>query len=235
MSGYQGYQFRSEDMERVVVAARRMQYNCKRKNIRGHDWRDGLGQYMKHAMKHNIDLKFGGSLQMDKCNRMYSKAGDHKENNGGEIAKVMIVNGGDLAKADAFNPITLLGVSHISDVQIESQAAIANRMGAPVDGHKRLNDEQGGEIAKEVMSHDARQLGGSDLGHYAQFQGMYQGGHDREEWLDNAPRRVSAYDEPGSNVVQNEHVQMEWLSNSKGYDPELAWAGAKMRGVPRNI
>jgi len=234
MPGYTGYEFRSEDMERLKAIAKDMVYKCPKGAVKGFEWRDGTGQYNKEAMKHNIDLKYGHSKVADEYNTKYSKDGKHPMNNSSEVLKEMVAVGGDVSKEDDFSPLSLLGVSHISDVLIESEAARGNKMGEEMYGYKKLDSVQEQDIAKEVDAHDAKKIGGSDLGYYAQYQGRYQGGHQRFDWLEGAQRRVSEYDEEG-NVVENEHVQMEWLPQTKSYDPDLAYAGPQMRGVPRNI
>ena len=71
MPGYEGYEFRSEDMERVKMAAKKMKYITPMKLVRGDDWRDGNSQYDKHKMKHNIDTKYHHSELSDDFNIMY--------------------------------------------------------------------------------------------------------------------------------------------------------------------
>ena len=234
MPGFEGYEFRSEDMERVKEAAKRMKYETPGKLVRGEDWRDGLSQYSKPKMEHNIDMKYNHSKIFDEYNVMYAKDGDHVKNNTNEVLKKMVVEGGDVSKSDEFDPLSLEGVSHIPDVEVEVEAARDNKMGAPMNGYKRLDWSQEKEVAYCVDDLDARKIGGGDIGYYAQYQGLYQAGWKRNNWLDDAVRRTSPLDTPG-NVVENEHVQLAWLSNSKTYDPELAWAGPNMRGAPRYI
>lgn len=235
MANLGSYKFRSEDMERVKKAAKEFMYKCPASKVRGFDWRMGNGQYAKKWMEHALDYKYSKSQKYDEANKAYSKAGDHKLDNSREILRELVVMGGDISKEDDFSPLSLVGVSHISDVRIESEAHKGNKWGAPMYGYQKLDYTQEKDIAKEVDALDSRKIGGDTLGYFAQYQGKYQGGHERFDWLDNAQRRVSEYDEGDGNHVENEHVQNEWLPKGKGYDPEAAWAGPNMRGFPRHI
>lgn len=235
MTSLAGYEFRSEDMERVKRAAKYSMYNCKIAHVRGADWRMGNGQYLKKWMTTALDSKYIKSQKFDDANKKYSKAGDHKLDNSKEILKQLVVVGGDISKADDFSPLKLEGVSHISDVKIESEAARGNKYGQPMYGYQKLDDVQEAEIAKEVDALDSRKIGGDTIGYFAQFQGRYQGGHERFDWLDEAQRRVSEYDEDNGDHVENEHVQNEWLPKGKGYDLEGFYAGVGGVGFPRHV
>ena len=235
MTSLAGYEFRSEDMERVKRAAKGFLYKCPISKVRGSDWRMGNGQYLRKWMTTALDSKYSKSQKFDDANKAYSKAGDHKLDNSREILKEMVVMGGDISKADDFSPLSLMGVSHVSDVKVEMEAHKGNKYGAPMYGYQKLDYIQEEDVAKEVDALDSKKIGGDTLGYFAQFQGRYQGGHERFDWLDESPRRVSEYDEDNGDHVENEHVQNEWLPKGKGYDPEGFYAGVNGVGFPRHI
>lgn len=231
MPGFaEGYNYHSAELERYVAAAQQMHFDVKRVNVSGFDSAtDGNGQYNMPKKKEDMAAKYGHSKAKTTEDMKYAKAGRHPLDNRREVAKLMVAEGGDLSKQDEFNALSLAGVARFSDVSIEVNAAIDNKMGERMHGWKMLDGVQQEEVVEEAESHDGRKIGGSDLGYYKLNEGHYQGGHRKFQWLEMAQRRTSDYDQGGGKYVENEHVQMEWLAQSKGYDPALAWAGPGRR------
>ena len=201
----------------------------------GYNWRNGRGQYDRKQMLHNNDQKTMQTRKLIDEASAGSKAGLQQSWKKGLTREIQQATAyGDYTKGAAFKPQG--SVDHIPIVAQEQAAEVNNRGGEQIYGHMRPDDET---VAEEVADHDARKIGGENVG-YTEGRGLYQAGHMHEEWL-RSTRRKSGF-ETQDGFVHSDFVRATWLSKPLGgYDPDKAWSGVGhkpkpgMREIPTSI
>jgi len=201
----------------------------------GYNWRFGHGQYDRKQLIHNNDQKNMQTRKLIDVASAGSKDGykhTWKKDLTSEIKE--LVSHGDYTKGAKFKPQD--SVDHISIVMQEQAAEISNRGGEQIYGYMRPDDET---VAEEVADHDARKIGGENVG-YTLGRGLYQAGHMHEEWL-RSTRRKSGF-ETQDGFVHSDFLRSTWISKPLGgYDPLKAWTGVGhkpkpgMREIPTSI
>jgi hypothetical protein len=223
---------------------------------RGFNWRDGHGQYSKKTMTSAIKAKTiinDNLIQTQSKGAKYGRSVGFKQDYGAYLRKNAAY--GDYSKGARhswFEDPYLLdpeqgdgqwtkerrrhGTTGGHDVKEQAMIETNNRMGEQIYGWMEPDMVKVGDV---VDRHDARQVGGENVGFDSHDTGLYQAGHRRIDWEEQGPRRTSDYD-TDDNKVTHDHVRATMVSAPlRSYDPRTMWIGSghmpgskRMREIP---
>lgn len=221
---------------------------------RGFNWRDGHGQYSERTMRNAID---DDTIMTNRIIQMYStgsKCGrqvGYKRDFADYLRKNMAY--GDYsagARHPYYEDLELdpgqgdgqwtqerrrKGTVGKTDTVEEAMQEINNRMGEQIYGYQQPDMAK---VAEETSRHNARLVGGENIGYGSHEAGLYQAGHNRLNW-EQGPKRNSDYD-TDPNKVTHDHVRATMISAPlRSYDPRTLWIGSghmpgskRMREIP---
>lgn len=185
--------------------------------------RDGRGQYDKELMTHVLDDKYIITKKLINAESRGAKYG-RRANFKKDFEPLLRQNlcYGDYSKGAPFYHPQAARHVVASDPGIEATDEVSNRMGEKIYGYQEPDKV---EVAEEVGKHNAKLVGGENLGFHNHETGLYQAGHNNIKW-EHGPKRDSDYDTKDGYVV-SDHIRATQISNPlKSYAPEKMWIGS---------
>jgi len=207
---------------------------------RGFNWRDGHGQYSKETMRHALNQrytwtkkqidqqssssKFGRrvnfKVEFPELLRQNITYGDYSQG-----AKHEWIQYHDLDEGQGDGQWSMVKPRHnmAGDAPVEATVEVSNRMGDKIYGYQMPDMAEVTDIMQN--EHNSLMVGGNNTGFNSFECGLWQAGHDRDNWAEGPQYESEFNSNPG--IVTHDHVRATTIAEPlRSYRPEEMWIGS---------